>query len=697
MNWRVSSRQTSSRPVSACLGALVLATLLPLLSPSLATAAEPLTRASAGSAPRASGGDEADESGEDTLSGLAPLDARDRHALATLADSLPDHGVAPITVPPDGASDAAWAALARRLAFVFAPRRLRHGERLRQLLATRPLGPAIEALVPTHRRYVALTHLWAREREQLVAAQPRLLRTPYRVQVGATAPEVGSLRQRLLLEGYGAADVSGRLINYFDTRLKRALWAWQKDHDLPVTVWLDDLTRARLNEPVSSPATAVLLALARWRDIEFRVDAPRQIIVHINAQQLIAEGSGVATLTMPISVGRSDADNRTPMLSSRVRKVTANPSWRVPRRIVEDELQPSVEGEPDRLRERGYAVDIDARGRWRVTQAPGPDNPLGRVKFSLVGTGGVYLHDTPNAKQFKSARRSVSHGCVRLQAANALAAWVLEGDDLRAFEQALAGASTRSFEPSAPLPVHLVYQTLAVAEDGHLLRFPDIYKLDAEDGARIDAARVLSARPRPPREAPPQSATAPSPPTAAPAAPQPAPAVAAPPAPALGQAAYGLRFAVEDASGLTSSLASHAGRLTAIMFASETCAPCHAMAPGVAALAAELAARGEILDFVAIDAEHVIGDAPRPWDEPLAAPIYRVAAPVLRGASPLGQVEVLPTLWIVGRTGVPLYRYEGAGAEVLAALRDDLARYLAAEAGLATQRSEPFPSPSSTP
>jgi thiol-disulfide isomerase/thioredoxin len=708
-----------------CLSALALAGLLGLPSPTSARAAEPTTGADAGAgtpaearsdearpgatadtppkrlvdtpeidatadAEDADPADPAEEAeaddvaaGGDAVPALAPIDARDRHLLATMADSLPAHGVAPVTVPPDDGTDEAWAGLARRLAFVFAPRRLRHGKRLRALLATRPLGPALQALVPTHRRYVALLHLLATQRDQLMAGQPRLPRTPYRVQVGATAPEVGLLRQRLLREGYGKTDVSGRLVDYFDANLKRALWAWQKDHDLPITVWLDDLTRARLNEPVASAADAVLLALARWREIDFRVDAPRQIIVHINAQRLSAERAGAEPLTMPVSVGRSDADNRTPMLSSRVLRVTANPSWRVPRRIVEDEMQPLVEGEPERLRERGYSVDIDSRGDWRVTQAPGPDNPLGRVKFSLYRTGGVYLHDTPNAKQFQSARRSVSHGCVRLQAANTLAAWVLEGDDLRAFEQAMNGPSTRSFEPSPPLPVHLVYQTLGVDPDGRVVRYPDIYKLDAEDGAGIDAPRVLAAPPRPPRQTPPAPGLERVPGDTAPPVSAAEPAAAAPPKPGppAPQPPYGLRFAVEDTAGQTSSLTRHAGHLTAIMFASETCAPCHAMAPSIATLARELAARGETLDFIAIDAEHAIGDAPRTWAEPLDAPVYRVPEPVLRGASPLGQVEVLPTLWIVGRTGVPLYRYEGAGAEVLQALRDDLERYLAAEAG----------------
>jgi hypothetical protein len=641
----------------------------------------------------------------------APLEATDRYRLAVLADALPAHGVAPISVPAPDADHGAWTGLARRLALVFAPRAARRGARLARLLATRPLAPALEDLVPRHRRYVALMQVLATQRDKLLARQPTLPRTSYRVQVGATAPEVGLLRERLLLEGYGDPEVKGRLVHYFDERLKRALWAWQKDHDLPVTVWLDELTRARLNGPVAGGAEALLLAMARWRDIDLRVDAPRQIVVHINGQKLTAEHDGAAELSMSVSVGRPDPDNRTPMLSSELVRVTANPSWRVPRRIVEDELQPAVRGEPDDLRAKGFDVVIDSAGDWRVTQRPGPDNPLGRVKFTLVGTNGVYLHDTPNANQFKSSRRSVSHGCVRLASARALATWVLGPAAAPALDHALEAPATRTFDPARPIPVHLVYQTLGVDAQGRVVRYPDIYSLDPTDLARVDARRVLDARPRPPRQPPapvavaailadlPQPSPEPQPALAPPAPPKPpAPVERAEPAPPAPTAPYGLRFVLTDADGRATSLARHAGRLTAILFAGETCVPCHGLAPQIAAIAAERAALGDAMDFIAIDAERPAGEPAVPWSDPFPAPVYRVSESVLRGATALGVAEVLPTLWIVGRTGVPLYRYEGAGPEVVQAIRDDLTRYTAAEAGLRTQRPSPSPdSPDSSP
>ena len=54
-----------------------------------------------------------------------------------------------------------------------------------------------------------------------------------------------------------------------------------------------------------------------------------------------------------------------------------------------------------------------------------PDNPLGKLKFTLEGTNGIYLHDTSARHLFGKADRTLSHGCVRLSQPEALAKWLL--------------------------------------------------------------------------------------------------------------------------------------------------------------------------------------------------------------------------------------------------------------------------------
>jgi len=119
---------------------------------------------------------------------------------------------------------------------------------------------------------------------------------------------------------------------------------------------------------------------------------------------------------------------------------------------------------------------------------PGPENPLGRMKFLLADTQSIYLHDTPQRNAFGKDARALSAGCVRLSDPAALARYLMPGKDL-ALEEALTYQTTPSTFQVGPFPTHLIYQT-ALAEDGRLARFPDIYGRDPEALAAIDPTRI---------------------------------------------------------------------------------------------------------------------------------------------------------------------------------------------------------------
>jgi len=425
------------------------------------------------------------------VDGPAPLDEVDRRALAELGRELPLHGVMSADAPTEGAPDEAWLRYARSLARVFAPESLRPSG-LKALLASRPLAPAIAELVPRHRRYVALQELLALHARRMGLQPAPLPETPYRIRVGVTAPEVGILRDRLRAEGYGDEGVQGRLRDYFDDRLKRALQAWQKDHGLPPTVVIDPLTRRRLNEPITMPIADVALALARFRALDLRRDEGRRIVVHLNDYRLVAERDGMAELAMPVVVGKTSERDQTPAMSTRLEAIIANPTWGVPQRIVDDKLRPEAKDIPELLIDKGFEVTVEASGRWRVRMRPGPDNPLGKLKFQLANANGIYLHDTPVRSAFERDARTLSHGCVRLSDARALARWLVP-DRALDLEEALAYSMfTTTFEVGSGLPTHLMYQTVLV-EDGRLVRFPDLYGKDPEALAAIDGAALAAA------------------------------------------------------------------------------------------------------------------------------------------------------------------------------------------------------------
>lgn len=418
----------------------------------------------------------------------APLEAEDKRRLTALALELPRHGLPPLSAPPPDAPDPDWLRLARRLVGHFAPERMR-GPARTKLLESRPLAPAIESLVPSHRRYRALMELLALYTSRAATPPPQIPETPYKVRVGVTAPEVGLLRDRLRVEGYGDEGVTGRLREYFDDRLKRALQSWQRDRKLPPTVVLDNLTRRRLNAPLEQPIAEVLLALDRFRALELRRDEGVQLLVHINAFALTVERDGKGELAMPVVVGKNTDKDQTPALSAPLHTIIVNPSWNVPQRLVEERLRPSAQDIPEVLIDKGYEVTVDPNtGRWRVKMGPGPENPLGRMKFLLADTQSIYLHDTPQRNAFGKDARALSAGCVRLSDPTALARYLLPGKDL-ALEEALTYQTTPSTFQVGPFPTHLIYQT-ALAEDGRLARFPDIYGRDPEALAAIDTTRI---------------------------------------------------------------------------------------------------------------------------------------------------------------------------------------------------------------
>ena len=175
---------------------------------------------------------------------------------------------------------------------------------------------------------------------------------------------------------------------------------------------------------------------------------------------------------------RQGAINRTPVLATRVTEVVLNPSWQVPRRIKELELDPRARvdgGVYD-----GFELWVDSRGVERAVQLPGPRNALGRVKLVLAESGGVFLHDTPRRSAFERRARALSHGCVRVERALALAGMLLDADptsiDAISAEAYLASGRETVIHLGAPVPIFVEYVTVGATAEGELRFYPDIYE-----------------------------------------------------------------------------------------------------------------------------------------------------------------------------------------------------------------------------
>jgi murein L,D-transpeptidase YcbB/YkuD len=100
----------------------------------------------------------------------------------------------------------------------------------------------------------------------------------------------------------------------------------------------------------------------------------------------------------------------------------------------------------------------------------------------------VYLHDTPADSLFARASRSFSHGCVRVEQPEKLAAYVLgdqpEWTDEKITEAMHAGEE-KTVKLKEPLPVYITYLTARVSPDGLVQFRKDVYSVDGSQSARL--------------------------------------------------------------------------------------------------------------------------------------------------------------------------------------------------------------------
>jgi murein L,D-transpeptidase YcbB/YkuD len=157
----------------------------------------------------------------------------------------------------------------------------------------------------------------------------------------------------------------------------------------------------------------------------------------------------------------------------------------------------------DTLNAKNVSSEKLKSGAVRVVQKSGKGNSLGRIVFRFPNNFSVYLHDTNNRGAFQRERRTLSHGCVRVEKPFELACFLLpEADDWMLDRLRLSmdikpeterGQKYLEEHPDAPsplklmtyqevepkVPVYIIYYTAYPnPETGIVELWPDIYKFD---------------------------------------------------------------------------------------------------------------------------------------------------------------------------------------------------------------------------
>nr|WP_279639202.1 L,D-transpeptidase family protein [Sphingomicrobium sediminis] len=225
--------------------------------------------------------------------------------------------------------------------------------------------------------------------------------------------------------------------------------------------------------------------LDRWRWLP-RDLGDRYIIVNVPAYTVALVEDG-RTVSRHRGVAGA-VDTPTPQLMAEATGVIFNPYWNVPKSI-----EPEVRGKA------GYEKIPLGNGEFRYRQPPGPNNSLGMVKFVMYNEHAIYLHDTNARGLFSDNSRAYSHGCIRTENILGLATMLLEEDGgdwsgQKTIDVVNSGKNTGA-QFVNPLPVYIVYFSVAAKGDGSIIHYNDVYSRDAQVIAALDDAPAIDLSP----------------------------------------------------------------------------------------------------------------------------------------------------------------------------------------------------------
>lgn len=319
------------------------------------------------------------------------------------------------------------------------------------------------------------------------------------LRLGMSDPRVPSLRLRLSTDGYLQDEpIAPEAHELYGPALEGALKAFQRRHALQDDGVLGAGTLAALNATPRDRLDQLRVNLERFRwyaaDIE-----PRSLLVDIAGGRVIFFRNNSPQWEARGQVGRDT--RQTPSIKSRVTRLTLNPTWTVPPTILREDTLPKIRESLDFLAQHKLQVldyegveldpatiDWNNPGRILLRQAPGPDNPLGRVVIRFANPYSIYLHDTPSQGLFARSQRAFSSGCVRVESVMQLIDLLLTPAERERVAGLLDAGKTYEFRPTEPTPILLAYWTAEADSSGEPRFRPDVYHRDQALLTALEAA-----------------------------------------------------------------------------------------------------------------------------------------------------------------------------------------------------------------
>ncbi len=292
---------------------------------------------------------------------------------------------------------------------------------------------------------------------------------------GMTSPVVSSIKKRLQLSGDMPANDTSQV---FDDTLVQAVESFQRSMGYTPTGLVTHILIKDMNVPVTERIQQILMNMGRMR---WMPNEPSGSLIVVNIPEFVLhvyEGKKKA-FDMNVVVGK-DGHNTT-MFTGDLNQIVFSPYWNVPQSIVENEIVPKMQSDPDYLTKNNMEVTGTEDGLPVVRQLPGPDNSLGRVKFLFPNSFNIYFHDTNAKSLFNQDKRAYSHGCIRLSQPEKMAEYLLRNQPewtSEKIEDAMNSGKEQYVKLKKAVPVFITYYTAWVDDDGQLNFRDDIYGHD---------------------------------------------------------------------------------------------------------------------------------------------------------------------------------------------------------------------------
>ena len=364
------------------------------------------------------------------------------------------------------------------------------------VLISKDIIEALQNLTPKHPDYYNLKKALAKYRLLEIQGGMNSFTTSMpKLEKGMKHPDVALLRKRLaaIQESINFSPLDEDL---FDDSLKNQVCLFQKRNGLDPDGVAGKATIEALNIPVNERIQILESNLERWRWISDSLGV-RYIRVNIAGFDLAVIENDRQLFRSLAVVG--EPFKQTPVFSSMLKSIILNPDWNIPPDILKKEIIPEIKKNPDYLNKNNMKV-VSVEGAeienssliwdkvdsetfpYMIQQKAGPENALGRIEFSFPNKYFVYIHDTPFKNLFSQNSRALSHGCIRINKAFELAAYILKNQpewDSVAIQKVIDQGATRIISLHNPIPVHILYLTAWADNDGTAYFGKDIYHRDS--------------------------------------------------------------------------------------------------------------------------------------------------------------------------------------------------------------------------